>query len=202
MLAYLVRRILISIPLVLGIVTITFVMMRLAPGDPMDIYLEPQRQRQMDPEVIELLREKYGLDQPIHIQYVRWVSAMANGDFGESFRHRRPVSKLLAEAIPYTLQLTILALLFDALIGITLGVVAAVGIGTVTSLLYVSANLPGAARVGGIQGRYFLPFVAVALAALPVRSAGANRVGWVVAIGSLIGLVATSQSLVARYYPG
>jgi len=126
MLAYLVKRILISIPLVLGIVTIMFVMMRLAPGDPLDMYLESGRQREVDPEVIELLRAKYGLDQPIHIQYVRWISAVAKGDFGESFRHRRPVNKLLAEAIPYTLQLTVLALLFDALIGITLGVVAAV----------------------------------------------------------------------------
>ena len=126
MLAYLIKRILISIPLVLGIVTIMFVMMRLAPGDPMDIYLERARQREMDPEVIELLRVKYGLDQPIHVQYVRWIAAVAKGDFGESFRHRRPVNQLLAEAIPYTLQLTVLAMLFDALIGITLGVVAAV----------------------------------------------------------------------------
>jgi peptide/nickel transport system permease protein len=126
MLAYSLKRILISIPLVLGIVTITFVMMRVAPGDPMDIYLEPQRQRQVDPEVIELLRAKYGLDQPIHVQYVRWLGSVVKGDFGESFRHRRPVSRLLAEAIPYTLQLTILAVLFDALIGIMLGIIAAV----------------------------------------------------------------------------
>jgi len=126
MLAYLTKRILVSIPLVLGIVTITFVMMRLAPGDPMNIYLEPQRQRQVDPEFIELLRQKYGLDQPIHVQYVRWLSAVSKGDFGESFRHRRPVNRLLAETIPYTLQLTVLALLFDALLGITLGVISAV----------------------------------------------------------------------------
>ncbi len=126
MLAYTVKRLLISIPLVLGIVTITFVMMRVAPGDPLDMYLEPQRQRQVDPEVIELLRAKYGLDQPIHIQYVRWLSNVAKGDFGESFRSRRPVNRMLAEAIPYTLQLTILAVLFDAFFGIVLGIIAAV----------------------------------------------------------------------------
>lgn len=126
MLAYLAKRLLLSVPLLLGIVTITFVMIRLAPGDPMDIYLEPQRQRRVDPQVIELLRQKYGLDQPLHIQYVRWLGAVARGDFGESFRHRRPVNRLLAEAIPYTLQLTVLALVFDALIGILLGVIAAV----------------------------------------------------------------------------
>ena len=63
------------------------------------MYLEPQRQRQVDSEVIELLRQKYGLDQPIHIQYGRWLGNVVRGDFGESFRHRRPVSDLLVEAI-------------------------------------------------------------------------------------------------------
>lgn len=126
MLAYTIKRLLISIPMVLGIVTITFVMIRVAPGDPLDMYLEPQRQRQVDPEIIELLRVKYGLDQPIHIQYIRWLSNVARGDFGESFRSRRPVGRMLAEAIPYTLQLTILATLFDAFFGIMLGIIAAV----------------------------------------------------------------------------
>ncbi len=123
---YILKRLLYAIPLLWGIATVTFFMMRLAPGDPLDMYLEPQRQRQVDPEVIELLRQKYGLDQPIHVQYVRWLGNVLHGDFGESFRHRRPVSRLLAETIPYTLQLTVLAVLFDALIGITFGIISAV----------------------------------------------------------------------------
>ena len=126
MLKYIVKRLLLAVPLVLGIVTMTFFMAHLAPGDPMDMYLEPQRQRQMDPEVIELLRQRYGLDQPVHVQYVTWLKNFAQGDFGESFRHRRPVRDMLAEAVPYTLQLTILAILLDALIGITIGIISAV----------------------------------------------------------------------------
>ncbi len=126
MLKYTVKRLLFSVPLVLGILTATFFMSHLAPGDPMDMYLEPQRQRQVAPEVIELLRTKYGLDQPIHIQYVAWLRNLAKGDLGESFRHRRPVRTMLAEAIPYTLQLTILAIILDALVGITLGIISAV----------------------------------------------------------------------------
>ncbi len=126
MVRHVAKRLLFAIPLLFGIATATFFMMQLAPGDPLDMYLEPQRQRQVDPEVIELLREKYGLDQPIHIQYVRWLRNVLRGDFGESFRHRRPVSDLLLEAVPYTLQLTVLAVLFDALVGITLGIVSAV----------------------------------------------------------------------------
>lgn len=100
--------------------------MQFAPGDPLDMYLEPQRQMEVDPEVIKLLRQKYGLDQPIHVQYGRWLGNVIQGDFGESFRHRRPVSELLAEAIPYTLQLTLLAVLLDALVGISLGIFSAI----------------------------------------------------------------------------
>ncbi len=126
MLKYIAKRLLLSVPLVLAIVTATFFMAHLAPGDPMDMYLEPQRQRQVDPEVIELLRKKYGLDQPIHVQYVTWLKNVAQGDFGESFRHRRPVKDMLVEAVPYTLQLTILAIVLDALFGISLGIISAV----------------------------------------------------------------------------
>ncbi len=126
MLKYIAKRLLLSVPLVLAIVTATFFMAHLAPGDPMDMYLEPQRQRQVDPEVIELLRKKYGLDQPIHVQYVTWLKNVAQGDFGESFRHRRPVKDMLVEAVPYTLQLTFLAIVLDALFGITLGIISAV----------------------------------------------------------------------------
>jgi peptide/nickel transport system permease protein len=126
MLKYIIKRLLLSVPLVLAIVTATFFMAHLAPGDPMDMYLEPQRQRQVDPEVIELLRKKYGLDQPIHVQYVTWLKNVAQGDFGESFRHRRPVKDMLVEAVPYTLQLTFLAIVLDALFGISLGIISAV----------------------------------------------------------------------------
>jgi peptide/nickel transport system permease protein len=123
---YILKRLLQSIPLLLGIVTATFFMMRLAPGDPLDMYLEPQRQRQVDPELIELLRKRYGLDKPIHIQYVTWLKNLAKGDLGESFRYRRPVAHLIAERIPYTLQLTVLALLFSTIVGMTLGIISAI----------------------------------------------------------------------------
>lgn len=121
------KRLLLSIPLLFGIATVTFFIVHAAPGDPMDVYLEERfsRGRERDPQLIELIRRKYGLDQPLHIQYARWIGNLAQGDLGESFRYRRPVASLLAERIPYTLQITTLAILFDALIGIFLGIVAA-----------------------------------------------------------------------------
>jgi len=127
MLRYILKRLLQAVPLLLGIATITFFVVHLAPGDPMEFHLGSNfRQRNINPELIELLRQKYGLDQPIHVQYVKWLGNLLQGDLGESFVHRRPVSALLAEVIPYTLQLTVLALLLDALVGIALGIFSAV----------------------------------------------------------------------------
>ncbi len=123
---YVIKRLLQAIPLLIGIATITFFIVHIAPGDPMDVYMEKQRRKEVDPQVIELLRKKYGLDQPLPVQYVKWLRNLAHGDLGESFRYRRPVASLIAERIPYTLQLTVLALLLDALIGISLGVISAV----------------------------------------------------------------------------
>ena len=123
---HILKRLAQAIPLTWGILTITFFLSHMAPGDPMDMYLEQQRQRQVDPEVIELLRKKYGLDKPLAVQYVMWMGKVVKGDFGESFRYRRPVLDLIAERIPYTLQLTVLSLLLSTLCGIVLGIVSAV----------------------------------------------------------------------------
>ena len=122
---FIARRLLFAIPLLFGIVTITLFVIQMAPGDPMDMFLEPRLQRQMDPETLELIRQRYGLDQPIHVQYAKWVGSLLQGDLGESFRYRRPVASLIAERVPYTLQLAALALLVDALLGIALGVYSA-----------------------------------------------------------------------------
>lgn len=123
---YVFKRLLQAIPLLIGIATATFVIVHIAPGDPMDVYLDKEMQTEVSPQVIELLREKYGLDQPLPVQYVKWLRNLAHGDLGESFRYRRPVASLIAERIPYTLQLTILALLLAALLGISIGIISAV----------------------------------------------------------------------------
>lgn len=123
---YVFKRLLQAIPLLVGIATVTFFIVHIAPGDPMDVYMEKQYRKEVDPSVIEALRHKYGLDQPLPVQYVKWLRNLAHGDLGESFRYRRPVSELIKERVPYTLQLTVLALLLGAMLGITLGIISAV----------------------------------------------------------------------------
>jgi peptide/nickel transport system permease protein len=120
--AYILRRLLGAIPLLLGIATILFFVIRLAPGDPTSLYYNPNT----PPEIIEQLRRNLGLDQPLHIQYFLWLTSFLRGDFGHSLGQGRPVADVLFEAIPNTLILTGSALVLMFVFGILIGVLQAV----------------------------------------------------------------------------
>jgi peptide/nickel transport system permease protein len=120
--AYLVRRLLGAVPLVLGIVTLVFVVVNLAPGDPSLVLITPG----MRTEVAEQVRERYCLDCPLPVRYTRWLANAARGDLGDSYSHRRPVTAVLASALPNTLLLSGLALVGAFVIGVLVGVIQAV----------------------------------------------------------------------------
>ena len=122
MIRYLVRRILLALPLVLGIVTILFFVINLAPGDPTQVMVRPG----MRPEVIAQMRANFGLDQPLPVRYVKWLGALAQGDFGYSFSHGRPVVDVIGQMLPNTLLLSSAAFLVAFLAGILIGIVQAV----------------------------------------------------------------------------
>jgi peptide/nickel transport system permease protein len=122
MTAYIIRRTLGAIPLLLGILTLVFIFMHAAPGDPTAMYVQPG----VAPEVRDQMRENWGLDQPLHIQYVRWMGSFLKGDFGYSYTQSRPVSAIMAERIPNTLILSGTALLLIFGIGIGIGIIQAV----------------------------------------------------------------------------
>ncbi len=122
MAVYLIRRILSAIPLLIGVATIIFVVLNLAPGDPTAYYVTPG----MPPELLEELRRSFGLDQPLHIRYVRWLGAFVTGNFGYSFAQGRPVVDVILDALPSTLILTGAALILVFLVGVVLGVLQAV----------------------------------------------------------------------------
>ncbi|MBZ0269387.1 ABC transporter permease [bacterium] len=119
---YILRRVLVSIPLIWAIATATFFIIRLAPGDPLAIYYNPE----IDPAVMETIRVRLGLDQPLHVQYVKWLGALAQGELGMSFSHHRPVLDILRETIPNTLTLTIFSLVLIMVVGVVVGVISAV----------------------------------------------------------------------------
>jgi peptide/nickel transport system permease protein len=121
---YVTRRLLQMIPLMLGISVIMFALIQSAPGGPEAMFLESGRF--IDPTLIESYRQRLGLDQPVYIQYFKWLGAALTGDFGLSFSTSRPVSQMIAERLPATLELMLTAFTFAALIAIPLGVFSAV----------------------------------------------------------------------------
>lgn len=125
MLPYLARRLLLLIPLLLGITLISFVVIHLAPGEPTD--LQTQMNPQASAELQERLRRQYGLDQPLYVQYGQWLGRLAVLDFGESFAgDRRPVIDKIFERLPVTILINLLSIAFILAISIPLGVVSAV----------------------------------------------------------------------------
>ncbi len=118
---YLLGRTLQSILLIWIVLTLTFMLLHLAPGDPMARYEHPD----ISPETVRMMREQLGLDRPLLEQYFVWAGSFIKGDFGTSLRYNRPVRALLAEAIPNTLKLTVASLFLYLVTGILLGMVSA-----------------------------------------------------------------------------
>ena len=116
------RRLLQAIPLLLGIVTLTFIILHVAPGDPTATYFNPN----IPPDVLERMRASMGLDRPLHIQYVSWVKAFLTGDFGYSYTQFRPVTDVIADALPKTLLLGAVSLVVIFVVGCAVGTVQAV----------------------------------------------------------------------------
>src|SRR5574339_1125251 len=122
MTTYILRRILLSIPVLFGILFATFTMGRLIPGDPCRAILEEKATDVVCNEFIH----RHGLDKPILVQFGYYVNELAHGDFGRSFRFSKPVDDLLMERLPITVELSMAALLISILVGIPLGVISAV----------------------------------------------------------------------------
>lgn len=125
MVGYLVRRILGAIPLLLGILTLIFFIIHVAPGDPTARFINPN----VSPRVIEQMRHNLGLDQPLHVQYFKWLWSFIRGDFGYSFGQQQPISDILMGwhgVLWNTLQLTLVSLVLIFVIGMLIGIVQAV----------------------------------------------------------------------------
>ena len=138
---FIIRRLLYAIPTLIGISIITFVIVRLSPGDPIRFFVFGQRD--ITGEDIARLRHAYGLDKPIPLQYVDWLLAMVQLNFGQSFIYHQDAFQILLGRVPATLQLAVVALALQLLIGVPLGVVAALKRGTWTD---------GMIRVFGVAG--------------------------------------------------
>ena len=135
------RRFLLAVPTIIGISIIIFLMVRLMPGDIVDVLLGGDAVATQEQK--DQVREQLGLTGSYPEQYWNWASGAATGDFGDSYRNAEPVSDILWRAVPITLELMILALLIATLIGVPLGVISAVRRDSVSDY---------ASRIGGLIG--------------------------------------------------
>jgi peptide/nickel transport system permease protein len=120
MLRFIARRLLSSIPVLFGILLVTFTIARLLPGDPCQAAL----QERANPTACADFNHRFGFDRPIVAQFGQYIADVATGDLGESTRLRRPVTDLMTERLPVTLQLSVAALVLAVLVGVPLGVLA------------------------------------------------------------------------------
>jgi peptide/nickel transport system permease protein len=163
MLAYIGRRILIAIPTLLIVSVFVFALQKLLPGDPVLVMAGEER----NPEVLEYLREKYRLNDPVVYQYFYWLGSVLQGDLGLSLRTNLPVATLIANKLPVTIQLAIMSMIFAVVIGIPMGVLAAVKKGTTLDFVASIVALSGLSIPNFWLGIMLILLVSVNLGWLP-----------------------------------
>jgi peptide/nickel transport system permease protein len=122
MITYIIRRILSSIPVLLGILFVTFALARLIPGDPCRAIMGEKA----SDKVCADFNVRHGLNKPIPVQFGIYLSEIAHGDLGDSLRYGKPVTALIIERLPTTLELSLAAMMFSVVVGIPLGIISAV----------------------------------------------------------------------------
>ena len=129
---YLARRLVLLVPVLFGVSILIFALVRLIPGDVVDVLLGGESG---SPEVRDELRALFGLDQPIYIQYVRWLGGVLSGNFGVSLRTGQAVGTAILTHLPVTIELTVLSLVVSCALAIPLGILSALRRNSVTDLL-------------------------------------------------------------------
>jgi peptide/nickel transport system permease protein len=168
MLTFILRRFLSLIPVVWGIATIVFVLMYLVPGDPARLMAG----QNASPQTIEALRAKMGLDRPVHERYVLFLTSLARGDLGYSYRHRRPVSEVISERFPATLKLALASILIALILGVSAGILAARCHGGVLDYGVMGLSLLGISTPVFWLGMMLIVVFSVWLGWLPVGGYG------------------------------
>ncbi|MEE4014279.1 ABC transporter permease [Roseibium sp. FZY0029] len=163
MLSYIARRLVIAIPTLILVSIFVFVLQKLLPGDPALVLAGEER----DPAVLEFIREKYRLNDPIIYKYFYWMKAMLQGDLGISLRTNLPVTELIADKLPVTIQLAVMAMIIAFAIGIPAGILSAVRKGTAVDYVANFVALSGLSIPNFWLGIMLIMLVSVHLGWLP-----------------------------------
>lgn len=168
MLRYLVRRLLLTLPVLLGVATLVFALIHLVPGDPAQSMLGDSA----PPEDVARLRQSLGLDRPLLTQYTTFLTGIARGDLGTSFRYNTPVTTEIRARLLRTLQLALAAMAVAILFAIPLGIIAAVWRGTGIDHAAMTVSLIGISMPNFWLGPLLAILFAVTLGWLPVAGTG------------------------------
>ncbi len=163
MIAFIIKRILTAIPVLLVIASITFIMVRVVPGGPFD------EERSLPPEIVANLRAKYHLDEPVYKQYFLYLGRLARGDLGVSYKYvNRTVTDIIVDAFPVSLQLGLAGLTIAILVGVPLGTVAAVNRGNWLDFTAMFASTAGVSLPTFVIGALLIFVFGIWLKILPV----------------------------------
>ncbi|MDO5530111.1 MAG: ABC transporter permease [Paracoccus sp. (in: a-proteobacteria)] len=163
MLRYILNRVLVAIPTLFLVTVFVFLLQQLLPGDPILVMAGESR----DPETIAMLRERYRMNDPLIFQYFYWLGNVLQGDLGTSLRTGLPVTTLIAQKLPVTIQLAIMSMFFALIIGIPAGVISAVKKGTLTDYIANLVALSGMSVPNFWLGIMMIMLFAVKLQWLP-----------------------------------
>ncbi|MEO8481763.1 MAG: nickel ABC transporter permease [Acidobacteriota bacterium] len=166
--AFLLRRVALTIPVLIGVATLVFALIHLVPGDPAQAMLGDAAA----PSDVAELRIKLGLDRPLLVQYERYMAGLVRGDLGTSFRYGTPVRREIAQRMGRTTELALTAMLVAVVIAIPLGVIAALFRGTVVDHAATTASLLGMAMPNFWLGPALALVFAAELGWLPVSGSG------------------------------
>ncbi|MCE5273209.1 ABC transporter permease [bacterium] len=168
MIRFLLRRLVSLVPVVLGLASLVFVLMYLVPGDPARLMAG----QHADEQTLSVLRHNLGLDRPLHVRYGMFLSGLARGDLGYSYRQRRPVTTVLAERFPATLRLALAALAIALVCGVGAGMLAAVHHGRAADFVVMLLSLGGISTPVFWLGMMLIVLFAGVLGWLPVGGYG------------------------------
>jgi peptide/nickel transport system permease protein len=163
MYAFIAKRLLVAVPTLLIISIFVFSLQKLLPGDPILAMAGEER----NPQVLEYLREKYRLNDPVAYQYVAWLGSALRGDLGISLRTNQPVLLLIAQKLPPTIQLAVMAMAFAILVGVPMGILAAIRKNTVFDYVASIVALSGLSIPNFWLGIMLILLVSVQLGWLP-----------------------------------
>ena len=194
MLRYVGARLVLALPVFLGVASIVFFVVRVIPGDPAVASLGDYASK----EAVDALRQRMGLDQPLHVQYGQFLAGLARGDLGRSMITGTSIREQVAHALPYTLELTLCAILVGAILGIPVGVYTAIRRNRLADYLGRVFSLAGLSVPAFYLGILLAVLFALRLGWLPAIGGGeasdpADRLRHLVLPAVTLGLIMTAS---------